>query len=151
MQQLLVFKKYSYPSVDCKTFAGLQDKCVIVLTNIYFQGSTPIDLAEPDMVKMLEELKKRQNDKPKINAVSRVYMYMYLWSQAGYSLLCLFVLCARRTNLPLYYTGVLMSAALSCIWSPPKLPYMSVVSLVRAERDKERCEVLDNSIARRSC
>ena len=34
------------------------------------QGSTPIDLAEPDMVKMLEELKKRQNDKPKINAVS---------------------------------------------------------------------------------
>jgi len=27
-------------------------------------------MAEPDMVKMLEELKKRQNDKPKINAVS---------------------------------------------------------------------------------
>ena len=26
------------------------------------------------MVKMLEELKKRQNDKPKINAVSRVYI-----------------------------------------------------------------------------
>lgn len=37
---------------------------------VSLQGSTPIDLAEPDMVKMLEELKKRQNDKPKINAVS---------------------------------------------------------------------------------
>ena len=37
------------------------------------QGSTPIDLAEPDMVKMLEELKKRQNDKPKINAVSLIH------------------------------------------------------------------------------
>ena len=34
------------------------------------KGSTPIDLAEPDMGRMLEELKKRQNDKPKINAVS---------------------------------------------------------------------------------
>ncbi|XP_032241225.2 protein phosphatase 1 regulatory subunit 12A isoform X4 [Nematostella vectensis] len=33
-------------------------------------GQTPIDLAEPDMVKFLEDLKKRQNDKPKIKPIS---------------------------------------------------------------------------------
>ena len=32
-----------------------------------FQGLTPIDLAESDMEKYLEELKKKQMEKPKIN------------------------------------------------------------------------------------
>lgn len=44
-----------------------------ILLNI-LQGQTPIDLAEPDMVEILEELKKRQSDKSKIKEVSCFYL-----------------------------------------------------------------------------
>ena len=63
----------------CSVIANLIPATEIVLTAIFLlQGSTPIDMAEPDMVKMLEELKKRQNNKPKINAVSMCKPFLVL-------------------------------------------------------------------------
>ena len=43
-----------------------------------FQGLTPIDIAEPEIEKYLEELKKKQMEKPKINVCIALFLYVNL-------------------------------------------------------------------------